>query len=142
MTQPQIKPIQVSIYPDGRMDTKNGAAYLGLAEKTLAMKRCKGEGPKFVKLGRVFYFKDDLDAWVNAEGRLSSTGQAKRAASSMRGPSLITNVPGPSHHEDQNKQVSQTAIRDMQRVPQLKHTVERLSATNHGGSGLGVKNEL
>ena len=80
MTQPQIQPIQVSIYPDGRLDTKNGAMYLGLSEKTMAMMRCKAEGPKFVKRGRVFYFKDDLDDWINANGRMTSTAQAKRAA--------------------------------------------------------------
>lgn len=63
----------VVTYPDGRMDTTNAALYLGLSAKTLAMKRCQGTGPRFVKRGRVFYFKEDLDAWINANGRQMST---------------------------------------------------------------------
>ena len=66
---------EVVAYPDGRMDAKNAAIYLGLSPKTLAMKRCQGTGPKFVKRGRIFYFKDDLDAWINANGRQMSTWQ-------------------------------------------------------------------
>lgn len=69
---------QVVIYPDGRMDTKNTASYTGLAEKTLAMMRCNGTGPKFLKIGRVFYFKADVDAWLAARGGFTSTAQAKR----------------------------------------------------------------
>ena len=63
------------MFPDGRLDTKNAALYLGLKEKTLAMMRGSGTGPKFIKRGRVFYFMEDLDAWLNAEGRLTSTAQ-------------------------------------------------------------------
>ncbi len=70
--------IEVLIYPDGRLDTTNAALYLGLKEKTLAMMRGNGTGPQFIKRGRIFYFKDDLDAWINANGRLSSTTQALR----------------------------------------------------------------
>lgn len=67
----------VVIYPDGRMDTKNTSKYTGLAEKTLAMMRSKGTGPKFVKRGRVFYFQADIDTWMNSQGRHTSTAQAK-----------------------------------------------------------------
>ncbi len=80
MTQQQINPVQVVTYPDGRMDTKNTSTYMGLAEKTLAMMRCNGNGPKFIKRGRVFYFMADVDAWMNANGRMTSTAQAKHAA--------------------------------------------------------------
>lgn len=68
----------VVTYPDGRMDVKNASRYTGLAPKTLAMMRCLGTGPKFVKRGRIFYFRSDVDEWLNAQGRLSSTAQAKR----------------------------------------------------------------
>ncbi len=68
----------VNVLPDGRVRTKDAAAYLGLAEKTLAMMRSKGTGPPFVKRGKVFYFVDDLDAWVQA-GRAQSTAQARAA---------------------------------------------------------------
>lgn len=67
----------VTTYPDGRMDTKNTSTYAGLSEKTLAMMRCNGRGPKFVKRGRIFYFQTDVDAWMNANGRHTSTAQAK-----------------------------------------------------------------
>jgi len=80
MTQQQINPIQVVTYPDGRMNTKNTSTYTGLSEKTLAMMRCNGNGPKFIKRGRVFYFMADVDAWMNANGRMTSTAQAKHAA--------------------------------------------------------------
>ncbi len=68
--------VTVRLYPDGRLDCTSAAAYLGLNEKTLANYRCKGIGPKFVKRGRVFYFKKDLDDWLNA-GRAQSTAQAR-----------------------------------------------------------------
>ena len=67
--------IEVTILPDGRMDTNNAATYLGLSPKTLAMKRCKGQGPKFIKRGRIFYFKKDLDSWLT-NGENASTTEA------------------------------------------------------------------
>ncbi|MHB1948571.1 MAG: helix-turn-helix domain-containing protein [Gammaproteobacteria bacterium] len=74
----QIKSIEITMFPDGRMDAKNAANYLGLKEKTLAMMRGNGTGPKFIKRGKIFYFKEDLDVWINAAGRLTSTAQACR----------------------------------------------------------------
>jgi hypothetical protein len=76
MTSQTITSIEIRMFPDGRLDTKNAALYLGLKEKTLAMMRGGGKGPKFIKRGRIFYFKEDLDAWLNAAGRLTSTAQA------------------------------------------------------------------
>ena len=69
------KAIEVAIFPDGRMDTANAALYLGLSPKTLAMMRCQGTGPKFIKRGRIFYFKEDLDAWLMEQGKLTSTAK-------------------------------------------------------------------
>jgi len=69
--------IKIQVFPDGRLDVPNAANYLGLKEKTLAMMRCQGNGPKFIKRGRIFYFQDDLDAWLNANGKLTSTSQCK-----------------------------------------------------------------
>jgi len=80
MNRSSLTPIEVVTYPDGRMDAKNTATYTGLSPKTLAMMRCSGTGPKFVKRGRIFYFKTDVDDWMNAQGRLTSTAQAKRRA--------------------------------------------------------------
>lgn len=77
MTQPRT--LDVVMLPDGRMNTRNTAIYCGISEKTLAMKRCDGTGPKFVKLGRVFYFRDDVDAWLGGS-RATSTAQARQTA--------------------------------------------------------------
>ena len=75
---------KIVILPDGRMTTSNAAAYLGLSEKTLAMFRTQGTGPLFIKKGRVFYFREDLDAWLNESKRVTSTAQ-HRANESMGG---------------------------------------------------------
>lgn len=71
--------VTVRLYPDGRMDTYSAATYAGYSEKTMANWRSKGIGPKFTKRGRVFYFKNDLDNWLN-EGRAQSTAQARLQA--------------------------------------------------------------
>lgn len=67
------------IYPDGRLDAKNAAIYVGLSVKTLAQFRCHSKGPQFIKPtnGRVFYYKEDLDTWINRHGRTESTAQAR-----------------------------------------------------------------
>ena len=64
-TPTMTEDVKVQILPDGRMSPRNAARYLGREEKTLAQWRSQGKGPKYVKLnGRVFYFKDDLDAEI------------------------------------------------------------------------------
>jgi hypothetical protein len=68
----------VVVLPDGRLSAKNAATYLGLSVKTLAIKRCNGTGPRFVKQGRVFYFVNDLDEWMR-KGTATSTAQARLA---------------------------------------------------------------
>ena len=74
---PGIETVLVKMYPDGRMDSRNAALYLGLEEKTLASKRCNGTGPDFIKRGRIFYFKDDLDAWINEARKAGSTAHSR-----------------------------------------------------------------
>ena len=71
-----VQTANVVVLPDGRMDPKNASTYCGLSVKTLAMKRCNGTGPKFVKLGRIFYFREDLDLWIGAAPKGVSTAQA------------------------------------------------------------------
>ena len=73
-----VRQVDIFVCPDGRLDTKNAAAYLGLSEKTLAMMRCQGTGPRFIKRGRVFYYQDDLDAWLAQAERVTNTAQARR----------------------------------------------------------------
>ena len=76
MLNNKIQAITIFSFPDGRLDSKNAALYLGLKEKPLAMMRSNGTGPQFIKRGRIFYFQDDLDRWLNANGRHTSTAQA------------------------------------------------------------------
>ncbi len=70
-----IKTKEINMFPDGRLDSKNAAIYLGFSEKTLAMMRCQGTGPEYIKRGRIFYFKTDLDQWVMKTGKRISTGR-------------------------------------------------------------------
>jgi hypothetical protein len=74
------------------MDRKNAALYLGLAEKTLAMHACRGSGPPYVKRGRVFYYREDLDKWLR-EGRVVSSAQALGLATkSAKAPAKMKTV--------------------------------------------------
>ncbi|HEY9886506.1 MAG TPA: helix-turn-helix domain-containing protein [Vampirovibrionales bacterium] len=69
---------EIEIYPDGRLDTNNAARYLEKSVKTLAIWRSQGISPKFKKIrGRVFYYKSDLDEWLDSFKRCTSTAQAR-----------------------------------------------------------------
>jgi predicted DNA-binding transcriptional regulator AlpA len=63
-----------------RLRTPAAAEYIGWSESTLEKKRCSGDGPPFIRLGRaVVYDTHDLDTWLNAR-RFSSTSEADAAA--------------------------------------------------------------
>lgn len=68
---------QIEVTPDGRVDTKNASLFLKLSVKTLAMMRTHGTGPKFIKPGRVYYYLDDLIAWLEDNEKATSTAQAR-----------------------------------------------------------------
>lgn len=59
----------VRIRPNGTLDRRNAALYLGLAPKTLAEYASRGIGPAFLKRGRVVYRLEDLDAWTQTGHR-------------------------------------------------------------------------
>jgi hypothetical protein len=63
-----------------RLRTPEAAAYLGLSASTLEKFRLYGGGPIYYKAGPkiVVYDVDDLDAWVRA-GRRTSTSQNRAA---------------------------------------------------------------
>lgn len=63
--------IEVLLYPDGRLDRKNAARYLGLSPNTLACLASRGHGPRYIKRGRIFYFQADLDVWLREGERLA-----------------------------------------------------------------------
>lgn len=49
----------------GPMNTRDAAVYLGLAASTLEKARLTGNGPPFLKLGRIVRYRgEDLDAWL------------------------------------------------------------------------------
>lgn len=64
------------MFPDGRMLPEEAAKYLGYTYNHLSHLRCWGTGPKFIKRGRIFYFKSDLDEWL-AQGKKLSTKKSK-----------------------------------------------------------------
>ncbi len=63
------------------LDPKAAAAFLGLSEWTLAEWRCKGTGPRFIKLGnRVRYTPAELAAWCEAHSGASTSEHDVRKA--------------------------------------------------------------
>ena len=76
--QTEVEIMRVFIHPDGRLDRKNTAIYVGCAPKTLADWATKGIGPKYLMVGgRCFYFKDDLDAWIALQGSSTNSNRPK-----------------------------------------------------------------
>ena len=71
-----IKNMHFEPLPDGRVTTEGAAKYCGLAPRTLEMMRCQGRGPRYTKIGRVFYFQQDLDLWIEA-GRVEPTDSGR-----------------------------------------------------------------
>jgi predicted DNA-binding transcriptional regulator AlpA len=66
---------------DACMRTPAAAHYLGIAESTLNKTRLTGDGPPFVKVGlrSVAYCKADLDAWIAARVRRSTSDKPMAA---------------------------------------------------------------
>ena len=71
-----MKGSDVIVHPNGCLNRSNAAKYLGIATGTLSRWACEGKGPKYIKRGRVWYRKEDLDAWL-ADGEVSSAAQAR-----------------------------------------------------------------
>ena len=66
--EPQLGPV---------LRPKEASECVGLAVKTLAMRRCVGVAPRFVKLAgnRVGYLKSDLDRFLTDAIRYSTSEQ-------------------------------------------------------------------
>lgn len=59
------------------LDSSQAADYLGVKRTTLEAWRCRGGGPKFVKLGRlVKYRRSDLDEFIEARVRSNTSEPA------------------------------------------------------------------
>lgn len=56
------------------LDSSQAADYLGVKRTTMEAWRCRGGGPKFVKLGRlVKYRQSDLDDFIEARVRSNTS---------------------------------------------------------------------
>ncbi len=63
-----IENVKVRVLPDGRMDRRNAALYLGVSPKTLATWAWQSKGPPSHQVGgRVFYLKRELDRFIGGE---------------------------------------------------------------------------
>ena len=69
----------MSLELDHLLPTPLAADYLGLSISFLNKLRCTGGGPCYVKIGRrVLYAKPDLDFWIDAHRRSSTSEQEAR----------------------------------------------------------------
>lgn len=59
-----------------KLRTREAAAYTGLAKSTLEKLRVRGGGAPYMRVGRVVvYDQDDLDRWLAAHKRRSTSDQ-------------------------------------------------------------------
>ena len=67
MPDKSIDLVKVRILPDGRLTRADAAKYVGVTAQTLSNMSSQGRGPRVVRVGgRCFYFKADLDTFINA----------------------------------------------------------------------------
>lgn len=63
------------------LKAEKAAEILGIKKQTLAVWRLKGSGPRYIKLGtRVLYSVDEIDAWLAAHTRTSTSDPGADAA--------------------------------------------------------------
>lgn len=61
--------------------TEEAAKRLKLSVSLITKLRCRGEGPAFIRLGRiVVYDTDDLESWVKARRIANDNGARERRA--------------------------------------------------------------
>jgi predicted DNA-binding transcriptional regulator AlpA len=61
-----------------KLAVDDAATYCGISTSYLNKKRVEGDGPTFIKIGaRVVYSIKDLDDWLDARRRTSTTGPGK-----------------------------------------------------------------
>ncbi len=65
---------EVSHSARAKLRTREAAAYTGLAKSTLEKLRVTGGGAPYIRIGRVvLYDPDDLDAWLAAHRRKTTS---------------------------------------------------------------------
>ena len=78
---PSVSVVEVVVLPDGRLDTRNAARYLGLGEGYLAVMRSLGKGPRYIKRGKVYYFLEELERWVREGDAIEGAAAAQASGS-------------------------------------------------------------
>jgi excisionase family DNA binding protein len=67
-------------FSDALLTEKQAAAYLNIGVKTLQNWRWRGEGPRFVRVGRLMRYRpEDLRAFVAAHLRTSTSDLGERS---------------------------------------------------------------
>ena len=57
-----------------KLKTSDAATYTGLAKSTLEKMRVRGDGCRFIRIGRsIIYDPDDLDTWLATHRRKSTS---------------------------------------------------------------------
>jgi hypothetical protein len=81
----EVDRVRVRVLPDGRMNRKDAAAYLGVTVQTLCNWANLGREPRAVVIGsRAFYYQTDLDRFIASEvARPVGMGRARRAPAHM-----------------------------------------------------------
>ena len=63
-----VERVKVRVLPDGRMNRRDAARYIGVKDKTLANWHLMNRGPRSVLVGgRRFYYQAVLDAFIRGE---------------------------------------------------------------------------
>ena len=63
-----VEHVKVRVLPDGRLTRTDAARYIGIDPKTMANWSLTNFGPRPHRVGgRVFYYKDALDAFIRGE---------------------------------------------------------------------------
>lgn len=75
----------INVLSDEGMDTRTGAAYIGLSVKTVAMKRWQGTGPKFIKVGASLLLPQRL----GCAGRATSPVELAKRKTARSNPIVI-----------------------------------------------------
>jgi hypothetical protein len=81
--------MSVSVDLNDLLDNEQTAALLGIKPNTLEIWRCKGKGPRFVKLGRekqspIRYRRTDVAAWIEAQSFASTSAYSPAAQASIK----------------------------------------------------------
>jgi predicted DNA-binding transcriptional regulator AlpA len=88
------------------INVPQAAEYLGISASTLSKRRVFGGGPKYLKLGRrVVYDTRDLDAWLDAHRRGSTSDAGDVVAMPDHGPrALEVEAPPPTRQHRSSRQ--------------------------------------